>query len=88
MLRDTIKLSNKKIYNEFSNSLSAFKLDKFKIPDDIDYSSIDHISSETRDKLSKIRPKTLAQASRIGGVKPADISILMVMLERHQFSRL
>ena len=40
------------------------------------------------DKLSKIRPKTLAQASRIGGVKPADISILMVMLERHQFSRL
>lgn len=66
----------------------ASKLDKFKIPDDIDYSSIDHISSETRDKLSKIRPKTLAQASRIGGVKPADISILMVMLERHQFSRL
>ena len=66
----------------------ASKLDKFKIPDDIDYSSIDHISSETKDKLSKIRPKTLAQASRIGGVKPADISILMVMLERHQFSRL
>lgn len=66
----------------------ASKLDKFKIPDDIDYSSIDHISSETKDKLSKIRPKTLAQASRIGGVKPADISILMVMLERHQFARL
>ncbi len=66
----------------------ASKLDKFKIPEDIDYSSIDHISSETKDKLSKIRPKTLAQASRIGGVKPADISILMVMLERHQFSRL
>jgi tRNA uridine 5-carboxymethylaminomethyl modification enzyme len=63
----------------------AGKLDKFKIPDDIDYSKIDHISSETKDKLAKIRPKTLAQASRIGGVKPADISILMVMLERHQF---
>lgn len=62
----------------------AGKLDKFKIPDDIDYSKVEHISSETRDKLSKIRPKTLAQASRIGGVKPADISILMVMLERHQ----
>ena len=65
----------------------ASKLDKFKIPDDIDYSSIEHISSETRDKLSKIRPKTLAQASRIGGVKPADISILMVILERHAYSR-
>lgn len=66
----------------------AGKLDKFKIPDDIDYSNIEHISSETKDKLSKIRPKTLAQASRIGGVKPADISILMVMLERHQVARL
>ena len=62
----------------------AGKLDKFKIPDDIDYSKLDHISSETKDKLAKIRPKTLAQASRIGGVKPADISVLMVMLERHQ----
>jgi tRNA uridine 5-carboxymethylaminomethyl modification enzyme len=62
----------------------AGKLDKFKIPENIDYSKVEHISSETRDNLSKIRPKTLAQASRIGGVKPADISILMVMLERHQ----
>ena len=65
----------------------AGKLDKFKIPDNIDYSKIEHISSETKDKLSKIRPKTLAQASRIGGVKPADISILMVMLERHQVAQ-
>ena len=66
----------------------AGKLDKFKIPDDIDYSKIEHISSETKDKLTKIRPKTLAQASRIGGVKPADISILMVMLERHSLPML
>lgn len=65
----------------------AGKLDKFKIPDDIDYDKIDHISSETKDKLKKIRPKTLAQASRIGGVKPADISILMVLLERHAVAR-
>ena len=61
----------------------AGKLEKFKIPEDIDYSTIDHISSETKEKLAKIKPKTLAQASRIGGVKPADISILMVMLDRH-----
>lgn len=59
------------------------KLEKFKIPDDIDYAQIQHISTETRELLKKIRPKTLAQASRIGGVKPADISVLMVMLERH-----
>ena len=65
----------------------AGKLDKYKIPDDIDYEKIDHISSETKDKLNKIRPKTLAQASRIGGVKPADISVLMVLLERHAIAR-
>lgn len=64
----------------------AGKLDKFKIPENIDYMAIEHISSETKDKLSKIRPKTLAQASRIGGVKPADISVLMVMLEKHQLT--
>lgn len=63
------------------------KLEKYKIPDDIDYAKIEHISSETKDKLAKIRPKTLAQASRIGGVKPADISILMVMLDRHTIAR-
>ena len=62
----------------------AGKLEKFKIPEDIDYSKIDHISSETKDKLSKIRPKDLAQASRIGGIKPADISVLMVMLDKHK----
>ncbi len=62
----------------------ASKLDKFKIPENIDYMAIEHISSETKEKLNKIRPKTLAQASRIGGVKPADISVLMVLLEKHK----
>ena len=57
------------------------KLEKYIIPDDIDYSKIEHISTETKQKLAKIRPKDLAQASRIGGVKPADISVLMVMLK-------
>lgn len=58
------------------------KLEKYLIPENIDYSKINHISTETKEKLEKIRPKTLAQASRIGGVKPADISVLMVMLSR------
>jgi tRNA uridine 5-carboxymethylaminomethyl modification enzyme len=62
--------------------VNAGKLEKFVIPDNIDYFKIENISSETKEKLDKIRPKTLAQASRIGGVKPADISILMVMLDR------
>ena len=57
------------------------KLEKYRIPANIDYSKIKHISTETREKLEKIRPQNLAQASRIGGVKPADISVLMVMLK-------
>ena len=65
----------------------ADKLEKIKIPDDIDYKSIQHISIETRDKLAKIRPVTLGQASRIGGVKPADISVLMVMIESHKLKK-
>ena len=63
--------------------VNAGKLEKIKIPKDIDYSKILNISTETREKLEKIRPTTLAQASRIGGVKPADLSVLMVMLEKH-----
>lgn len=59
------------------------KLEKYNIPEWIDYAQIPHISTETREKLEKIRPKTIGQASRIGGVKPADISILMVMLEKN-----
>ncbi|MCD7780413.1 MAG: tRNA uridine-5-carboxymethylaminomethyl(34) synthesis enzyme MnmG [Candidatus Gastranaerophilales bacterium] len=62
---------------------TADKLEKIKIPENIDYGKIQHISIETRDKLAKIRPVTLGQASRIGGVKPADISVLMVMIESH-----
>ncbi len=62
------------------------KLEKIKIPANIDYKQITQISSETKEKLEKIRPTTLAQASRIGGVKPADISILMVLLEKHQLA--
>lgn len=65
----------------------AGKLEKYRIPEDIDYYALNHISAETKDKLNKIRPKTLAQASRIGGIKPADISILMVLLERHSVAR-
>lgn len=42
---------------------------------------IKQISTETKELLNKIKPKTLAQASRIGGVKPADISVLMVLIE-------
>jgi len=61
---------------------NAEKLEKIRIPANINYKEIKHISTETKELLEKIRPTTLAQASRIGGVKPADISVLMVMLQR------
>ena len=63
----------------------AGKLEKFKIPENIDYNTMNrkYNCEQYYEKLSKIRPKNLAQASRIGGVKPADISILMVMLDKH-----
>ena len=57
------------------------KADRIKIPSDIDYSKIQHISTETKEKLNKIKPATLGQASRIGGVKPADIAVLSVLIE-------
>lgn len=58
------------------------KLERIKIPADLNYEELQHISTETKEKLAKVRPATLGQAARIGGVKPADISVLMVMLSR------
>lgn len=57
------------------------KLDRVKLPETIDYQELLHLSKESREKLNRIRPETLGQASRIGGVSPADISVLMVHLE-------
>ncbi|WP_152395810.1 tRNA uridine-5-carboxymethylaminomethyl(34) synthesis enzyme MnmG [Paenibacillus guangzhouensis] len=59
------------------------KMEKKKIPDDIDYSDIHGIATEAKQKLDKIRPISIGQASRISGVTPADISILLVYLEHY-----
>ena len=64
----------------------ADKLERIKIPDDMDYTNLKQISTETREILEKIRPKTLAQALRTGGVKPADISCLMVIIEAKKYN--
>ena len=55
--------------------------DAKKIPLDIDYDLVDNIAIEAREKLKKIRPITIGQASRISGVNPADISVLVVYIE-------
>ena len=57
------------------------KMEDKKIPEDIDYDAIGSLATEARQKLKKVRPLSLAQASRISGVNPADISILLVYLE-------
>lgn len=57
-------------------------LDSMRIRDNIDYFQLGSISKEAREKLSKIRPATIGQASRISGVSPSDISILMVYLQK------
>jgi len=56
------------------------KMEDYKIPQGIDYSKIPELRKESRQKLSQIRPISLGQASRISGVSPADISILMIYL--------
>jgi len=53
------------------------------IPDDFDYATVPSLRLEARQKLSKIRPRTLGQAARISGVSPADIAILAVWLKRY-----
>ncbi|AFH66377.1 tRNA uridine-5-carboxymethylaminomethyl(34) synthesis enzyme MnmG [Paenibacillus caseinilyticus] len=59
------------------------KMEKKRIPDDIIYDDINGIAMEAKQKLSKIRPISIGQASRISGVTPADISILLVHLEHY-----
>ncbi len=57
------------------------RLENKKMPDDIDYMSMDGLRTEARQKLEKIRPASLGQASRISGVSPADIAVLLVYLK-------
>ena len=69
----------KKAYKEAEKLI---KLEKKKIPDNIDYDKIKNIASEARQKLKEVKPTTIAQAIRISGVNPSDISILSVYLKK------
>ena len=60
------------------------KLEDRRLPDTIDYTSIEGLRLEARQKLSRIRPKNLGQASRVSGVSPADVAVLMVYLKQRE----
>ena len=69
------------IEREKRQILQYKKADERRIPEDIDYENIANIRSEARQKLTKFRPETIAQASEIQGVSPADIQVLLVYLK-------
>lgn len=70
------------IDREKENALKLKRLEELKIWDNFNYDDVSSISAEAREKLKKVRPGTLGQASRISGINPSDISILMVYMGR------
>ncbi|WP_304344523.1 tRNA uridine-5-carboxymethylaminomethyl(34) synthesis enzyme MnmG [Chryseobacterium koreense] len=70
------------IEKEKENVAKLNRLETIKIPEDFDFSKIASLSTEARQKFVKIQPKTIAQASRISGVSPADINVLLIYLGR------
>jgi tRNA uridine 5-carboxymethylaminomethyl modification enzyme len=70
------------IEKERNNADKLTRLEDVKIPEDFDYHKIKSMSIEAKQKLSKIRPVTISQASRISGVSPSDISVLLIYMGR------
>ena len=70
------------IEKEKQNADKLSRLENVRIPDHLDYHSLKSLSYEAREKLSEIRPSSLSQASRVSGVSPADLSVLLVHLGR------
>jgi tRNA uridine 5-carboxymethylaminomethyl modification enzyme len=70
------------IDREKENAEKLNRLDDLKIPDQLDYHKLSSLSYEAREKLTKLRPATIGQASRVSGVSPADISVLLVYMGR------
>ncbi len=70
------------IEKEKNNADKLHRLENVKIPENFDYSKLKSLSYEAREKLESIRPTTISQASRISGVSPSDVSVLLVFLGR------
>jgi tRNA uridine 5-carboxymethylaminomethyl modification enzyme len=70
------------IEKERNNADKLTRLEDVKIPEDFDYNKIKSMSIEAKQKLSAIRPVTISQASRISGVSPSDVSVLLIYMGR------
>ena len=70
------------IAKEKLNADKLNRLENIKIPKELDYHQLKSLSYEAREKLTHIKPATLSQASRVSGVSPADLSVLLVLLCR------
>ena len=70
------------IQKEKENADKLNRLENIKIPKGFDYSKLQSMSYEAREKLNKIQPQSISQASRVSGVNPSDISVLLVHLGR------
>ncbi|MCI2111768.1 MAG: tRNA uridine-5-carboxymethylaminomethyl(34) synthesis enzyme MnmG [Bacilli bacterium] len=84
---ETLALETKVKYEgyigkELKDAANAQKLEKIKLPGGVDYEKIDGLALEARQKLNAVQPLTIGQASRISGVNPADISILILSLKK------
>ncbi|WP_406617220.1 tRNA uridine-5-carboxymethylaminomethyl(34) synthesis enzyme MnmG [Mycoplasmopsis adleri] len=74
------------IEKQKSDANKVVRLENYKIPEDIDYKLVPNVAIEAKQKLEKIRPSTIGQASRISGINPADIQMLMFYLESRKGS--
>ena len=70
------------IEKERDNVAKLNRLETIKIPDDFDFTAINSLSSEAKQKMNKVRPKSIALVGRISGVSPADINVLLIYLGR------
>ena len=80
-IRDRVKYD---VYIEKEKELvkKMSQLEELEIPETFDYKKIASLGNEAREKLSRIKPRTLGQASRISGINPSDVQILMVFMGR------
>ena len=72
------------IEKEKKEAERMLKMDAVKLPENIDYLHVDNLALEARQKLDKVRPSSLGQASRISGINPSDIQVLAIYLKQNK----